>query len=1233
MQNLLSCLRRCCLGAAGVALLSSGCNLEPQPSAPAAPSPQAPAVVDTKALLQQLPLARVISRDEGGKPRFFVGSTFAQPRLPGSMNGEQAARLQLMRHARVLGLTDAAVDLTQLTSAHALPAGASVLQFTQRAHGLEVFGARASVLLDANKHMVSLANHLSPAANAPGKRQHFASPVEQAAATAYSLQTGLALPAGAVVTGAAHGEWTELQLRTSAGMPRVIEAAARRVLFPEGSKLVPAYHVELLLRAAQGAGENQGSGYVVSAADQRALFRASLTASDTFHYRVWADARGVPADGPLADTTPHPSGKPDKVRPGPAAPVLVSVEGYNRNPDGKPDPWLGPSDTYTFGNNTRAYSDRDQFQDDAGIQHKDGFNEGSDLRAELTSANTFDRVYDLARGPDADPDQIKAAITQIFYTTNWLHDFWYDSGFDERSHNAQQSNYGRGGAEGDPLKAEAQDSANSGISNNANMSTFSDGRSPRMQMYVWSGLPNRKLETRPALTFEDGLGAAAFGPETFDLGDQELELVLAEDGSTEVAPDGAGMGSVTDACQPPTNVQGKLAVIDRGACTFVSKALNAQEAGAVALLVLDNAPGHTPPNPSLNDPQITIPLLSLSFEDGQKLKAALKGSTPVVATEYQRGKEVKRDGTIDNTIVAHEFGHYLHHRLVLCGSTTCDGMSEGWGDFTALLMAIRADDVFPGKAYPLAQYATGGPNPNGTYFGIRRAPYSVDLDKNPFTFQHVRKMSKLPATAPLAPTSPDMTEVHNVGEIWAQALFEAYVGLIEAGRKAGRPFEDTQRRMADYVVAGMKAAPVEPSFTEQRDAILSAVYASAKSDASRLLDFNALAGGFAKRGLGVGTVAPPTSSKTLDEAVESFAFKGEVAVKDIALDDSTRSCDRDGKLDAAEAGQLSFTVTNSGWLPLAQPRLQVISSDPAVTVEQGGFLQLGALGPYDEAQLKIGVSVAGNKRGRSLLKVLLKPSDPDAVNTDKELPFELLYNFDDAAASSSSDDVESANTAWATPLTRIPDVWKREGDAANHVWHGADIGTPSDEKLESPELQVSVDNPFILTFSHRYSFEMGSPLPNRPPVGFDGAVLEISADGGTTWQDISEYADPGYTDKVFSTALLAEEGLDEPPDPDTNPLAGRMAWLGESPGYPAYSTLSLNLGKKLAGKAVKIRFRIGTDEGTGDAGWDIDNIVFGTSSFSSITNKPFGSLRDDPNACSAAELTPAASSARPAAGR
>ena len=52
------------------------------------------------------------------------------------------------------------------------------------------------------------------------------------------------------------------------------------------------------------------------------------------------------------------------------------------------------------------------------------------------------------------------------------------------------------------------------------------------------------------------------------------------------------------------------------------------------------------------------------------------------------------------------------------------------------------------------------------------------------------------------------------------------------------------------------------------------------------------------------------------------------------------------------------------------------------------------------------------------------------------------------------------------------------------------------------------------------------------------------------------------------------------------------------------------------GKTVKVRFRIGTDEGTGAPGWDIDNVSFGGPSFSSITNTPFGAITNNAGTCS-----------------
>jgi len=1202
------------LAATGTLLLGlTRCAHEKHGPPPSASSPTEESAA--RAALLGTALGHVVSHDARGAARFVRAGAKAE-RTPLAVSAETAARVHLARHARLLGLREADVRGIPLTATHAVPGGAKVLQFEQRAGGIEVFRSRASVVVDATNNLVSIGSTLRPMAGTASAHaatvKGFPAPAEAAIAKAYIEQFGRALPEGAVRDrGARHngtsaaaavsaeGEVRGYSVATSKDAPRVLEATAKRVMYADADGLSPAYYVELLVRAPQSK-ENRAYAYVVGAGDGRLRYRASLTQNETFQYRVWAEADGnhIPMDGPLVDYTPHPTGVPDKVSPGYRAPNLVSMDGFNKNPQGGADPWLGSADTVTFGNNVRAYSDRNDTHevDDAGTTVGDGYDEGTDLRADVTAPRTFDRTYDVGQEPNASPEQIKAAVTQMFYVTNWLHDYWYDSGFNEAAGVAQVSNYGRGGVEGDPLRAEAQDGADYGFGNNANMATFAEGTSPRMQMFVWSGVPNRRLETTPSLTFDDGYGAAAYGPQRFDL---TGTAVLSDDGSP----------TPTQACQKPTNVAGQIAVIDRGTCDFVTKAKNAQAGGAAGIILRNDADGHVAPSPGVADPSITIPLIALSKEDGQKLTAPLsRGPLPV---RLVRGAEVLHDGTIDNTVVAHEWGHYLHHRLVTCGSLSCGGMSEGWADFNALFMSVREGDSFDGRVFPLAQYAAAGLLPDAAYFGIRRAPYSTDMTKNPFTFTHVRWQSDLPTGAPLAPTSPDMSEVHNVGEIWAQMLFEGYVNLQKAGQTANPPrsFEESKRRMADYLVAGMAATPIEPTFTEQRDAILGVVWAAGQKD-----DFDALSRGFAKRGLGVGAVSPPTDSNSLDEAVESFSTGGDFAFVDAAIDDSGTSCDHDGVLDSGESGTLVLRVRNSGWAPLAGTKIQVSTTEPSIQFADGAMATIESVDPFDVAKATIGISADRTRLARTEIPIHITVTNDLAASKTGDADARLMYNYDDVPASSVSDNIESTTTAWtflhgAKPL----DGWVREGNASNHVWHGADLGIASDESLVSPDIAVGTGD-FTIAFSHRFAFESGAVDPAGPEVFFDGGVLEISDDGGTTWKDVSAFADPGYPQTLYASKE------------NKNVLTGRKAWAGQSAGYPEYAPATLKFGKQLAGKTIKVRFRIGSDESAGAAGWDIDQLTF-----SGITNLPFSTVVDDRRVCTAAPA-PDASTGAPGEG-
>jgi hypothetical protein len=73
-----------------------------------------------------------------------------------------------------------------------------------------------------------------------------------------------------------------------------------------------------------------------------------------------------------------------------------------------------------------------------------------------------------------------------------------------------------------------------------------------------------------------------------------------------------------------------------------------------------------------------------------------------------------------------------------------------------------------------------------------------------------------------------------------------------------------------------------------------------------------------------------------------------------------------------------------------------------------------------------------------------------------------------------------------------------------------------------------------------------------------------------------------------------------------SPIAGRLAYEGTSPGFPAYGGVNVNLGATYSGQTVLVRFREAQDQAGGDLGWIVDNIAF-----SGITNQPFTTLVPD----------------------
>jgi large repetitive protein len=1076
-------------------------------------------------------------------------------------DAREAAATTLSSVSTTFGLSAAALASVETLAIDDAGRGPIIARFRQRARGLDVFRGGLAIAMNRSFEPVSASGQL--ARSLAGADRPFTRTAHEALVDAY-LAMGLgAAPSFSRLDVA--GDYERFGARGLASPARV-----KRVLYPQASGVVPAYYVEL--EAERGPARS----HVVSAADGKVLFTNDLVRFDAFDYRVYADATTkIPLDGPQGNgAAPHPTGKPDGFRPTFGPTSVVTLQNY---PFSKNDPWLPADATTLTGNNVRAYWD---------LVAPDGI--GGDASPSLTGPLGFDYAYDTAQSPGATPTNIAAATTHLFYVTNFLHDWYYDAGFDEASGNHQTENYGRGGQPRDPLKVEAQDYSGR---NNANATVPSDGASPRLQMYVFSGpsFAELKVLTPANLAGSRSVGLAGFGNDSFD---QSGAVVLAND-DQGVDP--------ADGCEALTNnVAGKIVLVHRGLCSFVQKAQNIEQAGGIGVIVANVAGSAQPTVPPFmggTSSTITVPILSLALADGQALEAAVAGGLTV---QLRRELQTDLDGALDTTIVAHEWGHVISGRLVADGNglTTnqAGGLGEGWGDFSGLLLMVRPDDVssaagagFAG-AYPNGAYATSGDGAD-FYFGIRRVPYSIDFAKDPLTFKHIANGTPLPTTAPISfgEDGSFNAEVHSAGEVWATMLWECYAALLRDGRHS---FAEAQDLMKRYYVASLKLTPPDPTFLEARDAVLAAAIAVDEKD------YALFWGAFARRGAGVGATGPAKDSTTNVGVVESYSTSNDVQIVDASVTDDLISCDHDGILDEGEIGTLSLSLRNAGPGTLTEPTVTLSSKTAGVSFPDGITVKLPALKPFSATKLKVRTQIHGATPIEPIA-IDVAVGDPTFTpagrTTNVAVP--TRYQADEAANTSLVDRVDTHGTAWkvaSEDTTGGTKPWSRVTSGLDGRWVVANAPEVAEQRLTSPRFTID-DTTFELAFTHRWSFRSST----RRMADFDGGVVEVSTDNGKTWKDLSGFGKVDYTSTL-------DEGRGD------NFLKGRPAYGNKSPGYPDQWVRSrIKVDLKAHPETVQVRFFHASGAGfSGAPGWEIDEIEL-----AGISSTPFWSFVQHEDLC------------------
>ena len=462
-----------------------------------------------------------------------------------------------------------------------------------------------------------------------------------------------------------------------------------------------------------------------------------------------------------------------------------------------PAGWLSGRQTTTniSGNNTHTYLDRDN-------------DNKADAGGTVVNDGVFGAVADFGLDPTADVNQA-VAVQNLFFQVNRVHDILYANGFTEATGNFQQSNFGLGGKGTDAVDAEAQDG---GGFDNANFATPPDGNTPRMQMYLWTGV--------------GGTHEVAVGTDVYDAVEMAFGPRLTTEGVTgplQLGDDGVvtpPTGTVNDGCEPlpAGSLEGKIAILDRGLCTFVVKTKNAQGAGAIGLIVANNAPG-APFAGSGNCGGCKIPTVMVSQADGATLKALPSGTEATLRKKAVQPTPL--DGDLDSDVIFHEYGHGLTWRMIgHMNGTMAGAIGEGAADTLAFL--INGDDL-------IGEYASPG--------GIRRAPYS---------------------NYPLTYSDWLADEVHNDGEIYAAAMWH----VLELYEADGKTAEDVMATWVD----GMNFTPAAPAPEDMRDGMLASAAIHAPDEVCLIWQ------GFADYGIGVGADGRNDDSFKI---VESFDVPAE----------------------------------------------------------------------------------------------------------------------------------------------------------------------------------------------------------------------------------------------------------------------------------------------------------------------------------------------------------------------
>ena len=423
------------------------------------------------------------------------------------------------------------------------------------------------------------------------------------------------------------------------------------------------------------------------------------------------------------------------------------------------------------------------------------------------------------------------------------------------------------------------------------------------------------------------------------------------------------------------------------------------------------------------------------------------GSNPRMQMYVWTQSTPSRDGDLESDIVWHEYGHGLTWRMI--GSMSLSGaIGEGMSDVLALL--ANENDV-------MGAWSVNNPG------GIRRYPYSV----HPLTYGDVLGNS-----------------VHQDGEIYAATIW----GLWERWQIEGLPKEE----LYDYLIGGMNFTPPAPSYEDMRDGILSAI----SDTAIQCIVWEA----FADKGIGEGALGVNTGGSV--SITESFALPGLCLEDDSIVPDPVTDFAIDGV--GARSATFSWTTTgddgstgNATGFDLRYSTAPITAANFDIANAASG---LPISGPPGTLQTATVTGLLPDTHYYFAIKVLdnvNNASDISNIVSTTTQPVQVLF----------FDDMESGASNWTVSGTLGPNgepLWHLAGHRFNSpttaFYYGIDGVLNYNTGAANSGAMTSIPIDLLEATDASLSFRYFLRTENLSP--YDAASVEISADGGATWQQV-----------------------------------------------------------------------------------------------------------------------------------